>query len=227
MPVRDNPFAGRGLIPGRNIRLEVNVGQAIEAYSTAVEDISSQRLTVLVPMVRLRPRPLSSGTIVRAYFNDGRRNWKFKSTVRGLTDDGSAMELSVPDDMETADRRRSYRLDTALRPEELYRLVVDAETTDDSDFAAQTTIVDISEGGICLSSRASISAGDRLGIKVVLPQAGEINARVRVISVEEPVNGRRNSRIHCEFIEPAVANRDRVARYLLKRQIELRRNGQL
>jgi c-di-GMP-binding flagellar brake protein YcgR len=107
----------------------------------------------------------------------------------------------------------------------VYRLVVDAETEEPE--LVEGTIVDLSEGGCCFSTRSFAMPGERFGLHAVLPEAGEIHARMRVTFIRDPQPGNRNRRLHCEFTDIGRADRDIIARYLMRRQLEMRRRGQL
>ena len=85
----------------------------------------------------------------------------------------------------------------------------------------------LSEGGMCLSTRATFTAGERLGVRVELPGTGMVTARVIVRSVETPREGMRNRRVHCQFINVDREASELIVQYLLRRQRELRARGQL
>ena len=50
---------------------------------------------------------------------------------------------------------------------------------------------------------------------------------MRVVEVEAPPKGRRNYHLHCVFHGLARTEQDRIARYLLRRQLAMRQRGQL
>jgi len=192
---------------------------------TRVEDIADGHISILVPMRNLRPRPFSAGTLVHAHYFHQQKRWMFITEVAGHSEDGMFEFLRLPGAIENTERRRNFRLPAAIRPDTIYRLVVDAETEDPE--LIEGTIVDLSEGGCCLSTRSLAIPGERLGLRALLPEAGEIHARLRVNFVREPQPGNRNRRLHCEFTDISRAHRDVIARYMMRRQLEMRRRGQL
>lgn len=240
-PSRKNYFRAEGVVPGLKIQLELNVGNRTELYASQVEDIDGERLGVLVPIIRLQRRPLPSGSVVRVSFVHNRRRRRFVTEVVGHSQNGMVDYLQLPPRVEDSDRRQAFRLDANLKPRHLYRLVIEArehaESQDgnDSDEASLTddaaalpgVVVDISEGGVCLSTRAIVSRGERLGLVVDLPEAGELQAHLQVTGVEEPSRERLNRKVHCKFTGLTRRERDLVARFLMRRQLELRRRGQL
>lgn len=231
LPPRNNPFGTQGLVPGIPLRVEVQVGREVKTFATQVEAVGPQHISVLVPMHRLQRRPLPSGAILRCeYFFRGRR-WRFATETIGSSPDGTAQMLAIPAGIQDSDRRGYYRLPTAITPISVYRLVVPPSGEELPDVQPEQeltcTIVDLSEGGLCLSSRSIATVGEWLGLHAELAQAGEVRARMRVVGVDPPRLGNRNSRIHCIFAGIGLSDRDRIARYLLRRQLEMRRRGQL
>ncbi len=222
---RKNPFMTQGLQPGITLRLDVSAGRHGESHVTRVEDIDGERIAILVPMRGLRPRPFPAGTLVHAYYIFQQKRWRFVTEVEGHSPDGMYEYLRLPPAIESTERRRNYRLPAAIRPETVYRMVIEADSTEEVEI--EGTIVDISEGGCCLSTRAYAAPGERLGLHAILPEAGSIRARMRVTFVREPAPGNRNNRLHCEFTDISRADRDVIARYMMRRQLEMRRRGQL
>ena len=222
---RENPFMALGLLPGITLRLDVSSGGEGETHVTRVEEVANGRISILVPMRGLRPRPFSTGTLVHAQYIHQQKRWLFVTEVDGHSDDGMFEYLRLPGAIDSTERRRNFRLPAAIKPESVYRLVVDAETEEPE--LIEGTIVDLSEGGCCLSTRGFSMPGERFGMVAILPEAGEIRARMRVTFVREPQPGNRNRRLHFEFTEISRADRDIIARYMMRRQLEMRRRGQL
>jgi len=227
-PARKDGFSAQGLVPGVPLRLEVSVGDHVECYATRVEDLSSDGLAVLVPMVRLRARHLAVGSVVRAEYLFRSHRCRFVSRVSSHSHDGLEEILSLPESIETVEHRRYFRLQTALRPQSVFRLVIDGRREQDGNGGLDDcTIVNLSEGGVCLSSRVAVGEGERLGMQFQLPRAGRLNVRMLVVRVDERRSGERNRRVHCVFTGIRLSDRDGIARYLMARQIEMRRRGQL
>ena len=208
--------------------MDVAVPGGVESHTAPVEDVSSNGNTILTPMKNLRLRAFAKGTHLHAAYVQERRRWRFVSEFTGASPMGGLSYLSAPGSIERTERRASFRLTTAVKPIVLYRLVLDPErVADEEPQTLEGTIVDLSEGGICFTSRDSARAGERLGLRADLPGAGEIHARLRVTGVDDPAQGNRNRRIHRQFTDISQGDRDRIARYLMRRQIEMRRRGLL
>ena len=221
---RKNPFMAQGLMPGITIRLDVSSGGEGETHVTRVEGVE-ENIAILVPMRGLRPRPFTAGTLVHAHYVHQQKRWMFVTEVEGHSSDGMFEYLRLPAAIESTERRRNFRLPAAIRPESIYRIVVDAETEEPE--LLEGTVVDLSEGGCCISTRSFAIPGERLGLNALLPEAGDIQARMRINTVRDPERGNRNRRLHCEFTDISRVHRDVIARYMMRRQLEMRRRGQL
>lgn len=228
LPAHNNRFMAQGLVPGIRLRMEVSVGGGVESHATSVEDVTAEGITILTPMKHLRARPFPSGTVVHAAYVHDRMRWRFLTQFNGVSPAGDLSYLRAPATIESSEQRGHFRLQTAVKPIAIYRLVIDAQrAAGDASHEIEGTIVDLSEGGICFTTRQAAHAGERIGLQTNLPESGQIHARLRVTGVEEPVSGNRNRRVHCQFTEISQADRDRIARYLMRRQLEMRRRGLL
>lgn len=229
-PPRNNPFKAQGLEAGLTIRVEAMVGRQVQTYATVLDEVEDETLRVLVPMHRLQPHPFPSGPILHCEYFFRDRRWRFATEAQPWSPGTDVQYLAHPAGIEDADRRDYFRLHTALKPISVYRVLLDTENLASAAPPAlelTCTVVDLSEGGLCLSSRTPAAVGEWLGIHAELPQAGELKARMRVVSVSEPSYGNRNYRIHCVFADITLAERDKIARFLMRRQLEMRRLGQL
>lgn len=226
-PQPKNPFMAQGLLPGTSMQIAVSSRDDVETYATRIEDVDAEKIAILVPMKGLRPRPLPVGTLVRSAYIFRQKRWRFVTEIIGHSPDGALEYLRLPPNIDCHERRRNYRLKVAIQPTRIYRLVVPAEGEPVSEQALDGTIVDLSESGCCIATKAFALPGERLGIEANLPQAGDIAVRARIVSVREPEHGYRTHRLHCEFLEMPRAQRDLIARYLMRRQLEMRRRGQL
>jgi len=229
-PPRNNPFRAQGLEPGLALRVEAIVGKQVQTFATVVESVEAEGIRVLVPMHRLQPHPLPGNAVLHCEYFFRNRRWRFATEAARWAPGDESQLLAWPAGIEDADRRDYFRLATALKPVSVYRVLLDREVMSaptPPELELACTVVDLSEGGLCLSSRTPAAVGEWLGIHAELPQAGELKARMRVVSVNEPRHGNRNFRIHCVFADIGLSDRDKIARFLMRRQLEMRRLGQL
>ncbi len=229
LPARNDRERADGLAPGLALNIRYEASSGLQHIMTRVEEVFEDGLAVLVPMEKLQRRPLPSGREVEVHYTHRNRWLQFMTEVTGHSKDGHFDYLAMPRRVESSDRRRFFRLQTAIKPTCIFRIVVGEETEDGGAEQAMLTgsVTDLSEGGLCLSTRDRAAIGERLGVQMHLAESGDLVVRMRVASIEEPEAGRSNRRLHCEFTGITLGDRDRIARYLMRRQIEMRRRGQL
>ncbi len=225
---RKNPYVAQGLLPGTTLQIALVNWEDEDPLVTRVESVSEEQIEVLVPMKKLQLRPLASGEVLRASYMHRQRPFCFMTEVVGDASGGALQCLRSPGLIESPDRREAFRLETSIPPLSLYRLVIDAaRLAEFGDNSLEGTVVDLGESGLCLSSSASVRVGERLGIHASLGEAGEFMARMQITEIVGPRAGQRNRRLHCRFTDISPADADRIARFLIRRQLELRRRGQL
>jgi hypothetical protein len=172
-------------------------------------------------MARLDFAPMPVGGVVRAGYSHEGTRMRFVTEVTGTSENHALQYLMLPPVIEKSERRQFYRLPTAFEPIDLFQLVRVPGSEGPRDLARISTVVDISEGGLCLSTRAPLRCGDRLAIHVELPGFGPIIGRMTVVGVQAPEKGFLNERAHCSFDDLDRRSRDRIARFVMQRQIDL------
>lgn len=225
---RKHDLEGKGLAPGLTLDLEIAVEGRSMRFVTRVEEVGDDGIAVLVPMERLRRRPLPTGARVTARYGHNGKPCQFATRVVGHTDDGACDILALPEEIGGGDRRSRFRLPLALKPDNVYRMVVEGEDAPETRARPlKCTILDLSEGGVRLSCSQPLQVGDWLGIEFTLPGEGTIRTRMVVLRVERPDRARATHHAGCQFRGITMRDQDRIARYLLRRQLEMRRRGQL
>ena len=220
---RKNPYVSQGLFPGTVLHVSPD---AEPELLTRVEALDEQIMTVLPPERPGQTRVLARGELLRVTYSHRDRTYAFTTEVIGRTADGAKHYLRAPLLIETPEQRATFRLETFIRPLSLYRLIVNLDSLSDSA-DLEGTIVDLGEGGLCLSTPSRMRVGERLGVHASLGEAGEFMARMKAAEVVAPDQGQRNARVHCQFTDISRPNVDLIARYLMQRQLDLRRRGQL
>ncbi|GAB4333124.1 MAG: hypothetical protein Kow0010_19310 [Dehalococcoidia bacterium] len=227
---RKHDLQEKGLAPGLTLDLEVAVEGRTMRFVTRVEEVGEHGIAVLVPMERLQRRPLPTGARVVARFGHRGKPCQFSTRVIGHSDDGACDILALPDDIAGGDRRARFRLPLALKPDNVYRMVVrggEETASAGTNRPLKVTILDLSEGGARISCSQPLQVGDWLGIEFTLPGEGTISTRMVVLRVERPDRSRATHHAGCQFRGISMRDQDRIARYLLRRQLEMRRRGQL
>lgn len=221
---RENPYVAQGLLAGTTLEIAVSTAGGEDVLVTRVENIDAERIEVLVPMRRLQLSPLPPTALLRASYTHARLRHSFATQVVGMSGDGATQYLQAPAAIESTQQRALFRLDTAIRPASLYRLVIQPG---EEDAILDGVIVDLGEDGLCLSTDSAVHVGERLGVQAALGDEGVFQARLKATNVTPPSDGLRNYRVQCQFTTIAQADADRIARHVMRRQLELRRRHQL
>ena len=227
-PSMSRSLAARGIAPGVALQLHVHHAEGDQVLSTILEHVADDRLEILVPIFKRRVRPSPVGAVVRCDYTHQRRSLRFVTVVSGHSADGVYEYLALPQSIEDRERRGSFRLVTSIQPIDAGRIVegpVEGETQLVS--LTKPLIVDLSDGGLCIGCQDRVLWGDRLHVRAPLGDQGEFSARLRAVTVDEPAKGYATRKAHCQFEEITRPDRDRIARYIIARQIEMRRAGKI
>ncbi len=221
-------LALRGFVPGASLRLFVGRGASETTLSTVVEVITDERFEVLVPIYLRRTRSVPEGTPVRVEYSYQRKVWSFTSQVIGHSKDRAFEYLRLPAEIQATERRGHFRLSTSLQPTEAF-VVRDGPEGEPPILVelARPLIADLSEGGLLLACQGPVGATDRIQLRMALDDFGEVALQLRVALAEEPARKTLSRRLHCQFVDISRADRERIARYLMRRQIALRKAGRL
>ena len=225
-PSRNDDWAAEGLVPGTRLRLEVTVGNATATCVTRVREARTDAIVVEPPLVRFEERMLSSGTpLAASYEMDGKRR-SFATRVVGHGADGDHL-LALPERIDGGEQRSWFRLPLSLPADRIYRIVTPppGERDELHDTVIDCTVLDLSEGGVRLSTRSRLRQGEWLGLELTLPRVGRVIARMVAVRVEAPEAPRRNYRAGCEFRDISPGDRARIREYVLARQRRHLRGG--
>ncbi len=130
--------------------------------------------------------------------------------------------LEHPTEADHSERRQFYRLLTTLEPRYAARVSTEGEELE----RVEARILDLSGGGMQLHTRHWLPVGARLRLIFALendPQ--DVDALATVLSVVRPGASRAFYRVHCRFIDLARSERERIVRFIFRKQIDFRKKG--
>lgn len=225
---QENRWSSFGLRPGVRLHIEAQRGSCVETAATRLEELTGDGLHIL-PLVRGRERTrIEPAARLHVMYEHDDKRYHFHSSWLGTEASGELHLIALPAHIEPFERRRWFRLITFIRPVAVFRAgVAGPRAMQPGGLLLDADIVDLGEGGMCLSSRHSARAGEVLGVHASLQECGYLKSRVKVVGVERPVGGNRSYRLHCAFTEFDESERERVARFVLWHQLEMRKRGRL
>lgn len=223
---RENRWSRLGLAPGRSLRLEAERGGRVEEFATQVDEVTRDavRVLALVPGGTLGDIP--PATPVHVVYEHAETRWHFSSWSLGRDAEPGLFLVALPAAIEPFEQRQSFRLATFFRPVAVLRLdATPARARQPGGLFLDTMVIDLGVDGVCLSTTSPAARGERLGVHLRLDS--DVRAHLRVLAVERPPTGQRRWRLHCSFERMHAGDQERLARYIARRQIEMRRRGQL
>lgn len=216
-------------LPEINQKVELRIlnGPFAAAYTTYVDGVGLQGITVVHPAVGGKPVPLAPGNAVRLeYAVTGMARLSFLSRVTALqVDHVPLVTLALPDKekVERFQQRDFVRLDAELKL--IYYIVStpDASSRPGGVFRSHTR--DISGNGVQILCPESYPPGTQLDIHLemgdrVVHAVGEVIRQVHQLSPREFWMGIR-------FVGLDERDRDAIIRYIFSEQRERRRRGLL
>ena len=152
------------------------------------------------------------------------RLYSFDSIVRQVEEVPSEIvTMSLPQGVEHTERREFYRLAVHITP--LYAARVDDQRGEIERLDA--TVLDISGGGIQLSTKQPVELGARLHL-VILTGGDSIEVEVKVVAGGSKKDDRLSRyRVNTQFIDLQRVMRERIVSFVFREQVDLLKKGVL
>jgi len=202
----------------QKLLLEIKVGDHAGIYDSRIEDIKGGAIHISMPTENSRRIPLKPNTRLHVSYVMDRGRLSFKSMVEDRYMDPLPMlVITKPETLFREELRSFFRVDTRIPVKVMVEINEDDIITQKM-FDAKIT--DLSGGGCKTFIDAPIKKGDRFEIFFLgnIDRLESVNAEARrVVKVEE------NLEIGCEFIDIAQSDRDKVIKYVFKRQVEMKK----
>lgn len=185
-----------------------------ERYASSIQEVNDDTISVAVPARRGQYLYLQDGDMVKVEFIDSGAIYGFESKVVGRkkSNQVSLVVLSRPETMTRKQRRNFVRLDINLPV--LFRILSGSPGINPDDVHAGMTI-DISGGGLQLSSRTQLESGSRIQISLKLDQKDMqdlvLTGKVNWVVPEEAM---RSYRFGVCFEDIREAHRERIISYI-------------
>ncbi|TYR82570.1 glycosyltransferase [Priestia megaterium] len=198
-----------------------------ETYRCKVVDYTHNQIFVDYPLNEKTQRTtfLTKGTKLNVTFiGEDKAVYTFLSEVIGRTiQDIPVIQLTYPgdDELEAVQRRNFFRVPATLE--------VHVAHQKNQQEILKTLTSDISAGGMAVSfqKRGHFQVGDLVAISIEFPVENKkelIELQGEVIRVTEPIPN-KVGKLSLQFINLDKKVKEKLVRYTLKRQLELRRKG--
>jgi len=208
-----------------NMRMEVEmlINHHTEYLPTRVEGIDAGSITLSIPMwqgslIRVYPKQKLS---VRTFYHGSYYGFDTTVVERRLQP-LPLLVVDYPQRIQRVDQRRKYvRVDARL-PVRFHLL-----SDNNNDFSAyEAYTVNISAGGLLLSTEVPIKKGQELLVQIYLPEAG-VTCKAKAVRVYKESDSLAKGRAALKYEDISEQDRDRIAGFVVTMQRELIKKGLL
>lgn len=200
------------------LEVELNPDNVLHLASR-IEGMDNEYIYISVPMYRGEVVPLHIGHNLKIYFTDKDMSFAFVTSVAGRNwQNIPLLVIKKPKKIVKIQRRNFMRLRINLK--------VKLRTADlDGDFNSGETI-DISGGGLLISTAEPVQKGQIFEIELMLPERKSIFCRARVVRIlEAAVKPGDKNKVALEYCEISENQRDKIIKFIFTKQRELIRKG--
>lgn len=212
------------IIPNTSLSVIVPKGDYRGMYNSRIEDFDSESIYITIPSARGVPIPLRPGSPIEISFINENGRFSFNSVVKDrIKGKLPLLLIEKPDTIYRKELRKFFRVETRIKvllKTITYTLVNNSPEIKVEEYGAHTK--DISGGGARIVTEAPLEIDQAVELKFddknKIRGLSEIFAKVVVIyENSEKVDA------GLEFISIKESDRDKIIRYVFKRQIELRK----
>jgi c-di-GMP-binding flagellar brake protein YcgR len=209
---------------GMNLHVMPITGTLSNAFESVIRAVGDQGIRIDHPRQGDTLMEVAPGDELAVFVQNGGRIFRLVSRVRLVEQIPlDAVVIEHPAEADYSERRQFYRLLTTIEPRYAARIGAEGEELE----RLGARILDISGGGLQLHLRSWVPVGSRLRLIFTLdddPQ--DVDAFMTVLSVVRPGSSRSPVyRVHCRFVDLPRTERERVVRFIFRKQIDFRKKG--
>jgi c-di-GMP-binding flagellar brake protein YcgR len=204
---------------------EIEVNGLADKYSTKIEEVKGDYLLVATPMKAREYVRLDHGQ--RILLSVVRRNnpYFFDTFVVGANEGQQLTQLRRPPENAGVQLRQHVRVAVVITDAQFWW------ETASGKFGPTMPgqVLDISAGGFLALTKDGLPEGLILARFTLSRQAGHLMSLARVLKDYERVSdvGVKSHRSHCQFVDMADKDRERLVKFVFQRERELRQKGVL
>lgn len=207
-----------------NQRLEIMLSKSVNTprFASRVEEILANEMVIAMPMQKGRPIFLESGRGFYGKIITEGGVYFFKSKyVNKRMYPLPVWIASMPYEIEKMQQRSFVRFDVS-QP-----LQIEYFPDDDVDNAIAFKVMtrDLSGGGLQAICEQSIKIGTKVKMVITLPEDGDLEVDGEVIRVQRPQEDRQLFWVSIQFVGARAILRDKISKFIFKKQLEHRQKG--
>jgi len=212
------------IVPNTSLLVIVSKGDYRGMYNSRIEDFDSESIYITIPSTRGVPIPLRPGSPIEISFINENGRFSFNSVVKDrIKGKLPLLQIEKPDVIYRKELRKFFRVEARIKVilrTVTYEMVDNCPEIKMEEYEAYTK--DISGGGARIVTEVPLEIDQAVELKFddknKIRGLSEIFAKVVVIyENSEKVDA------GLEFISIKESDRDKIIKYVFKRQIELRK----
>lgn len=221
-----------------NIEIEIKHGAYQGTYNSRIEEIKDDILEIAIPSKQGRLLPLPAGTWFVGRISQGGSLYVFKSVIQNvaLRQNVPSWIVRCPEEVDKIQRRDFVRVDVRLPiyvkvhvEEEIFLTIegkkYSAKELNVKEWEANTK--DLSGSGAKIITKFNIPEETVVSLNLQLPEVGDLVTKARIIR-SELVNPELGIYwIGAQFFGLTERDRDKIIRFIFKKQAELRKRSLL
>jgi c-di-GMP-binding flagellar brake protein YcgR len=210
----------------QRVQLNIVEGQYKGNYYSRIEDlVGDETIIVALPPVDNAAVMVHVGDIINVFYWDSMAQYAFEAKVINRQDGVTpTITLEKHSEVQRMQRRSYFRIQTGLR------VVFSVERDDDDESAEpqyyEGLTLNISGGGMLLSTSVKLEMGDTLLIKLYLSEQEYMVATGRVERLEY-LASKDLYRAGIIYVAIHENDRDKIIAFVFKKEIDLRKKGLL
>ncbi|WP_378951862.1 flagellar brake protein [Pelosinus sp. sgz500959] len=207
-----------------NQRLEIRLSKNIkdQQYTSRIEEIIHNHMIIAMPMKKGYPVFHERGSIFYGKVFDGRGAYSFKSNFvdRKMTP-LPIWIVTMPFDIVKTQQRSFVRFNVPLPVEIEYP----ADNEQNEVISIKAVTKDLSAGGLCVICDQTIKVGKQVNLLLDFPDLGIFQVDGEVVRMNQPQEDRKLYWISIKFVGVHEAIRDKISKFIFKKQLEQRQKG--
>jgi c-di-GMP-binding flagellar brake protein YcgR len=202
----------------QKLLIEVKVGDHPGVYDSRIEDFDDEHIFVSMPTDKGVTVPLRPKSRLHVSFVMDRGRFSFKTmVVDRIKGNLPMLKIVRPDAIFRQELRSFFRVDTRMS----IKILVDVESDGIiTQKVYDAKVLDLSGGGARIFTSAYLKKDDNIEVYFLgnLDRLEEVKAHVRRVRKVED-----NYEVGIQFTELGQSDRDKVIKYVFKRQVEMRK----
>lgn len=192
-------------------------------YSKVVDIVDDEVITVAAPVKDDTPVPVNVGEKINMFFWDNTCQYAFEAQVIARANTSiPIITIKKSSELQRMQRRSYFRIQAMLKV--IFNIENEDDDAEPENYEGLT--LNISGGGILLSTSTMLEAGSNIKLKLYLAERDYVTA-IGCVERVDFLSTKKLYRAGIDFFMIYESDRDKIVAYVFEREIELRKKGLL